>query len=108
MTNIRVTCQSCGAVALLRPAHILLLADDDEASGTYLFLCPMCGCVTARSAGSDERLVLLRAGVADAREESRPDRPGPARTADSPPLTPDDLLDFHLLLAEDDWFSQLA
>ena len=35
----------------------------------------------------------------------------PAELAESrvgPPLTPDDLLDFHLLLAGGDWFEQLA
>ena len=107
MTKIRVTCESCGVAALLRPDQILLLADPDKASGTYLFLCPTGGCVTAKSAGSEELQVLLVAGVADAGEESRPSRPS-ARTVGSTPLTPDDLLDFHLLLAEDDWFSQLA
>jgi hypothetical protein len=108
MTNIRVTCQGCSAVALLRPAQILLLADPDEGSGSYLFLCPMCGCVTVKSAGGEELQVLLTAGVADLREESRTNKPRTSRTTDSPPLTPDDLLDFHLLLAEDGWFSQLA
>jgi hypothetical protein len=100
MTNIRVRCQSCGAAALLRPAQILLLAYPGEASGNYLFLCPSCGCVTAKSAGGEELHVLLRAGVADAGEESRPNQPRPGRTVDSPPLTPDDLLDFHLLLGD--------
>ncbi len=108
MTNIRVTCQSCGAVALLRPAQILLLAEPDGASGDYLFGCPMCQCLTSKSAEALELQVLISAGVADARGGDQPDTVRPRQAADTRPFTSDDLLDFHFLLAEDDWFSRLA
>ena len=108
MTNIRVRCQGCGAVAALRPAQVLLMADTDRASGDYLFLRPSCERLTVRPAEAHEVQLLMSAGVADARHDRRPAPVHPPGTVDPGPLTPDDLLDFHLLLAQDDWFSQLA
>ena len=108
MTNIRVTCQCCGAVALIRPAQVVLLADPDQTSGVYLFLCPSCERLTVRSAEAAEVQLLIAAGVPTGEEQGRTSGPLPHSTVESPPFTPDDLLDFHLLLAADDWFSQLT
>jgi hypothetical protein len=107
MTNIRVTCQSCGAVTGIRPDQILLLADPDQTAGGYLFLCTSCERLTVRPAGPADLEALIAAGVRDAREAGRSTGRSP-QAVELPPLTRDDLLDFHLLLATDEWFSQLA
>ena len=103
MRNIRVTCEGCGAVTVIPANHILALAAPGETSGSCLFLCPICRRLTVRSAGAGELEVAIAAGVSNAWEAGRS-----PRVADLPPFTPDDLLDFHLLLADDEWFAQLA
>ena len=109
MTNIRVTCQCCGVVALIRPAQVLLLADDDESTRAYLFLCPVCERLTVRSAQAGEVQLLVGAGVpaGGAAGQTTGTQP-PARFSARPPFTLDDLLDFHLLLADEDWLGRLA
>ncbi len=103
MTEIRGTCPSCGAATMMRPDQILLVGDPGRTAGNYLFLCPSCDRLAVRSAGPAALRVLLAAGVRDAAE------PGPSSHAVEAPLfTRDDLLDFHLLLETDHWFSQLA
>ena len=109
MTNIRVTCQYCGAPALVRPTQIVLLADSDETSGAYLFLCPICQRLTVRSPQPGEVQLLIDAGVPVGGAEGQSSSVQPSTRADAaPPFTPDDLLDFHLLLADDDCLSRLA
>ena len=109
MTNIRVTCQSCGVVAQIRPAQVLLLTDAAETRGTYLFLCPVCERLTVRFAEPAELRLLADAGVlAGATDGETTDvRPG-SRPESGRPFTPDDVLDFHFLLATDGWFPRLA
>ena len=103
MYDIRVTCQSCEAWTVIRPDRILLLADPGRDAGDYLFLCPMCERLTVRSASPADVRLLLGAGVPDARAVGRS-----AHVGDWPTFTRDDLLDFHLLLETDEWFSELA
>ncbi len=107
MENIRVTCDGCGAVTVIAPDQILALIDPDESAGSYLFLCPSCERLIVRSAGTAELQVLIAAGVPNAWEAVRLTGRSP-RAAELPPFTSDDLLDFHLLLESDEWFSQLA
>ena len=109
MTNIRVTCQCCGVVALIRPAQVLLLAEPDETSGAYLFMCPVCARLTVRPAQTGEVQLLVAAGVRAGGAAGRATGSlSAARGDDRPLFTPDDLLDFHQLLADDDWFPRLA
>ena len=109
MTNIRSTCQCCGAVALIRPAQVLLLAEPGETSGAYMFMCAVCEQLTVRPAQTGEVQLLVAAGVpvGGAAGQMTGTRPAPGRDA-SPLFTLDDLLDFHQLLADDDWFPRLA
>lgn len=104
MTTIKATCPHCGEITLT-PADIDLRVDpSDPGDATYGFLCPDCA-VPVRKPADDRIVRLLVSGGVEARA------PEPASTAEArhgpPPLTHDDLLDFHRLLASDDWFDRL-
>jgi len=75
-----------------------------DGAGAYRFRCPICAsaavheassaiCALLRQAGCTEEVWHLPAELAERRQ-------GPA-------FTPDDLLDFHLLLSSDDWSEHL-
>ena len=109
MAGIRVTCESCGARPVIPAAGVLLLAEPGGTSGVYLFSCPRCERVTSRLGSALEIGLLQAAGVVAAggaprAGESRPDR----RVEAAAPFTRDDLLAFHLLLADDGWFRRLT
>ena len=104
MATIRAACPRCGDVKLRsRDLTVRVCADAD--SGTYTFDCPRCGDVVARDASPRILALLVTAGV-HAEVWHQPaeilERP------DGPPITADDLLDFHLLLNQDGWFDRLA
>ncbi len=82
---------------------VRVCADDER--GSYCFLCPECRRAVAKEASRRIVDLLVSSGVrmqvwrlpAELSEQ----RVGP-------PLTPDDLLDFHLHLCSDSWFDDLA
>lgn len=103
MINIRALCDQCGQVTLGLPQIELIIREDDVKS-FYSFRCPRCGVLCGGPA--DNRLVhfLIASGV-------KP-KIGSLSTEiferkSGPPLTYDDLIDFHLLLDSDDWFDRL-
>lgn len=118
MTRIRATCPTCGEIDL-RPRDIRLDVvrdtDGDVADGsTYRFACPSCHAEVVKPA--DERIArLLVTGGVEIGTSSDDDLerlidqrpPHPEVRPDGPGFTADDVLDLHLLLARDDWFSQL-
>jgi hypothetical protein len=91
---------------------VQLTADDltvrvcaDDERGSYCFRCPDCQRAVAKEASRRIVDLLVSSGVR--MQVSRlPAELGESRVG--PPLTPDDLLDFHLLLAEDGWFERVA
>jgi predicted RNA-binding Zn-ribbon protein involved in translation (DUF1610 family) len=100
MTTIKATCPTCGEVSLT-PVDIELRVDRGEPSdSSYAFTCPSCLSQVRKPA--DERIVrlLVGGGVSMVEVDSSP-------RFDWPPLTHDDLLDFHMLLQGDGWFDQL-
>ena len=102
MTTIKATCPRCGEITLT-PPDIDLRVDASGAQGSsYAFACPSCDGYVRKPA--DERIVrlLISGGV----EVLEPE-PEVETRADGPALTYDDLLDFHHLLAGDDWFDDL-
>lgn len=104
MTTIRATCPTCGEVGLT-PDDIELRVDDEQPEGAsyYAFTCP--SCIDRVHKPADERVVrLLVSGGVDALPLVRS---RPSKHAGGSPITHDDLLDFHALLATDDWFDQL-
>lgn len=93
MTTIKATCPTCGEVDLTADDIELRLSNAEDAS-RYGFECPVCVDFIWKPA--DERIVELlisggvRANVIEERFRS-----------DLPPLTYDDLLDFHFALQND-------
>lgn len=121
MTKIRATCPDCGEVDLA-PVDIELriVRDGDGEVGegsNYRFDCPACATTVTKPA--DERIARLLAtgGVEISVQRSevlvdteaaevKPRHPEAPRGG--PRLGYDDLLDLHLALQSDDWFSRLA
>ena len=103
MTTIRATCPGCGEVELT-PEDIELRVCTQPSSSYYQFVCPLCD-DTVRKPADDRVVQLLISGGVAATVWQLPDEVREMRAG--PPLTTDDLLDFHLLLEQGDWFDRL-
>jgi len=112
MARIRANCPRCGEVELRPDDMELHVMGADREPQAYLFDCPQCCDEVLRPADNRIAGLLHHAGVPtvhvpDAVTElhsvGHPEdpRPGPA-------FTMDDLLDFHDLLAREDWFESLT
>lgn len=104
VASIRASCPWCGDVKL-RPRDLTLRVCADTDHGTYSFVCPRCGDRVARDASPRICALLVSAGV-QTEVWRRPAELLEPRLG--PPLTVDDLLDFHLLLAEEGWFDRFV
>lgn len=104
MTTIKAMCPRCGEVELT-PDDIELRVCTYAPASYYMFDCP--GCHETVQKPADDRVVqLLISGGVPATVWELPEEL--AERKDGPPLTVDDLLDFHLLLQRPDWFSRLT
>ena len=104
MTTIRANCPSCGDVQLTAEDLTVRVCADDE-RGSYCFRCPDCQGAVAKEASRRIVDLLVSSGVR-MQVWRLPAELTEARIG--APLTPDDLLDFHLLLEGGDWYEQLA
>jgi hypothetical protein len=103
MTTIRAQCPSCGDVRLMAADLTVRVCSDDD-SGSYRFHCPGCDAPVAKPASAHIVELLVSSGVR--LEMWR--RPAELLEAHpGPPLTPDDLLDFHVLMQGPDWMDEL-
>jgi hypothetical protein len=103
VTTIRATCPTCGEVELT-PDDIELRVCTHASASFYQFACPLCSDTVQKPA--DDRVVqLLISGGVPATVWELPDEA--AESLAGPAFTNDDLLDFHLLLQEPDWFDRL-
>lgn len=104
MTTIKATCPICGEVDLTAD-DILLRIGAVEGSNTYGFTCPRCAEFIEKPA--DERIVrlLLSGGVLPMLVHVPAEALEPKN---GPPISHDDILEFHELLQSDDWAEQLA
>jgi predicted RNA-binding Zn-ribbon protein involved in translation (DUF1610 family) len=108
MTNIRTNCPRCGEVEM-EASVVLLTVDEASGEGSYSFVCPDCLEVVEKPADQKIVTLLLSAGVEVHRTTQHAEPlTDPRRLPEGPPLTTDDLIDFHFLLSQDDWFSQLV
>ena len=103
MPIIRASCPSCGDIDVAPNEMTIMLCSSNGESG-YVFRCPVCSMVVSKSV--DKRIVeiLVSAGVKvhfwrlpDELEES----------VEAPPVTYDDLIDFHHQLADPGWLDKL-
>lgn len=104
LTTIRASCPTCGDVELtVADVKVRVCAADNR--GSYSFRCPACAMCVVKDA--EPRIVdlLVSAGV-DLEVWHPPAELSEPRSG--PPITHDDLLDFHALLQEPDWFDRLA
>lgn len=113
MTRIRASCPSCGEVDLRPPdvtLRVIRQQDGNVAPGSnYRFACPDCEQLVTKPADDRIAQLLTTGGVPVEDEAPVPARPPhPELPPDGPAFTHDDLLDLHLLLAREDWFTQLA
>lgn len=104
MTTIKAMCPTCGEVELT-PDDIELRVCTYSPASYYLFECPLCSAAIQKPA--DDRVVqlLISGGVPATVWEF------PAECSEQhegPVFTIDDVLDFHLLLDQPDWFERLA
>jgi hypothetical protein len=104
VTTIRANCPSCGDVQLTAGDLTVRVCADDE-RGSYCFRCPDCRQAVAKEASRRIVDLLVSSGVR-MQVWRLPAELNESRIG--PPLTPDDLLDFHLLLQEDGWFDSLS
>ena len=105
MTTVRAQCPECGDVQLKIQELTVRVCADDHAESSYRFRCPTCTRTVQRTASP--RIVELLVSAGAPHESWR----WPAELAErpsGPPLTPDDLLDLHVLLADDTWFRDLV
>ena len=103
-TLIRATCSDCGDVELGTRDLTVRLCEETE-SGSYVFRCPRCDTPVVRDADRPTIDLLVSSGV---RLEvwSLPSELIEPRPL-GPPLSHDDLLDFHELLSRKTWFNDL-
>ena len=104
MTTIRASCPSCGDVDLtVEDVSVYVCADDRR--GSYSFRCPECQLAVSKPAEPNVVDILVSSGVRMAVWQL------PAELFEpkfGEPITHDDLLDFHHLLADETWFDRLA
>src|SRR5205085_9057911 len=104
VTTIRASCPSCGDVDLtVEDVSVYVCADDRR--GSYSFRCPACQLAVSKPAEPNVVDILVSSGVRMAVWQL------PAElfeTRMGPPISHDDLLDFHHLLTDDGWFERLA
>jgi hypothetical protein len=103
-TMIRATCTDCGDVELGIRDLVVRLCEDTE-SGTYVFRCPRCSNPVVRSADRPTIDLLVSSGVRLELWTLPAELIEPRPIA--PPLSHDDLLDFHELLTRKTWFDEL-
>jgi len=92
-------------------ANVALTVPEGTTEGTYRFDCPVCGDRIEKHADRKVVMLLLSAGV-EVIEIGGVQNPSPQAGLgagdEPPPLTVDDLIDFHYLLEDEGWFDELA
>lgn len=108
MDQFVTDCPACSREACLDTNELrLLVPTDGSMSARVVFSCPTCGRRAAVGVVDQVADALLATGVPTS--YGHPSLGGGRqRPPEPPPLTRDDLLDFHLLLQDEDWFERLA
>lgn len=97
----------------MTPTAILLNVQDETGEGSYRFLCPSCLDPVEKPADRKIVALLISAGVdfSDPLGEQgtleAPEHGHPGPRYDGPPFTPDDLIEFHFMLQNDEEIARL-
>jgi predicted RNA-binding Zn-ribbon protein involved in translation (DUF1610 family) len=105
VTTVRAQCPMCGDVQLTIDELTVRVGTDETEGGTYRFVCPKCREEVVRRASPRIVELLMSAGAPHevwTWPAELAERPG------GPVLTPDDLLDLHVMLQDDSWFDELV
>ena len=105
MTEVLMTCVRCDdEIAVQMDAAILRMEVEPHADAELLFCCPACGSPSVRRIVGELLTLLLFLGVEPLRL-SEPAPPPEDQKPVMPPLTRDDLLTWHELLADIEFFT---
>jgi ribosomal protein S27AE len=105
VATIKAECPRCGVVRLrVSDLTVRVCADRDD-EGAYRFRCPACSAAVLHAATSSICSLLVSVGV-DEEIWRLPAELEESHTGAA--FTPDDVLDFHLLLGRDDWADALV
>lgn len=99
MTTIKATCPTCGEVSLTSDEVELRVFPDGAQEDFYAFDCPDCAQRVRKPADARVVRLLRTGGVEPSETASHPEQPPQGL----PPITRDELLEFHELLQRDDW-----
>ena len=105
MATIRASCGECGDVELTTDDVTVRVCADDN-SGSYSFRCPQCEMAVVKAAEPQIIELLVASGVrlSTWRLPAELTEPRQGR-----PITHDDMLDFHDLLANDEqWIHEVS
>jgi predicted RNA-binding Zn-ribbon protein involved in translation (DUF1610 family) len=110
MTTIRTTCPRCGEVDM-GPEAISLSVRGNGREGSYRFVCPSCSDDVEKRADRKIVALLVSAGVDLDRDEPVPhpelfDVDEGGSLISGPPLTIDDIIEFHFLLEDDSYIRE--
>jgi uncharacterized Zn finger protein len=104
VATIRASCPSCGDVELTsREVAVRVCAADNQ--GAYVFRCPECSMAVSKLADAKIVDLLASSGVRLTVWQL------PAELEEvhaGPPITYDDLLEFHYIIQEDGWLERLV
>ncbi len=103
MAKLRATCPGCGPVELSADAFDFQWCSYGPAS-YYEFTCTGCGSTVRKSADGSTAQLLIAGGVRPKLWHLPLEALEPRL---GPPLTYDDLIDFHHELGREDWFDRL-
>ena len=113
MSIISTICPTCRRRLALSPGEILLWAPAEPGhaeprdEGCFGFVCRHCCELVVKTADAPAVGLLLTGGVDAVGSRAAAAQDHPEAPADGLPLTADDLLTLHLMLASDDWFDRL-
>jgi hypothetical protein len=104
MATIRASCPTCGDVELTsRQLLVRVCAADNQ--GAYVFRCPACAMAVSKEA--DTKIIDLLVSSGARLTVWHP----PAELSEShagPPISYDDLLEFHYAIQQDGWLRRLV
>ena len=91
----------------MRADVISLAVEQDSEEGVYSFVCPVCEDVVEKPA--DRKIVsLLRSVGVEVTESEAATVEIDEERPEGPAITIEDVVDFHFLLSQEDWFEQLT